>query len=395
MRAWAVVDLGFGDGGKGLFTDFLVRTTGATAVVRFNGGPQAGHTVVCPDARKHTFASFGAGSFVPGVATYLSRFVALHPTAMAVEAKVLADKGVTDVMARTFVHEQCPVITPFHQATNRLRELARGASRHGSCGVGHGELVADTLERLDSVVHAIELWRATRALRSKLLRLQDAKRTQAKEFGADESSEDWRVLDDLGVVDRWLEATRAVTNRCALFEALPAVATVFEGAQGVLLDERAGFSPHTTWSNCTFENAAALWAEVAPLEPLSRLGVCRSHMVRHGPGPLPTETRVLDGHIAHESNIANRWQGPVRYGWFDAGLLRKSLALCGPVDALAVTHADLSRRTRLHWVDAKGSMHAVDGALEVVLSEALDRPVTHLSHGPSSRDIAILRSSSG
>src|SRR6185295_1295124 len=78
LRAFAVVDLGFGDAGKGLLTDWLARRTGASVIVRFNGGAQAGHNVVTEDGRHHTFAQIGAGSFVPGVRTFLSRHVVVH-----------------------------------------------------------------------------------------------------------------------------------------------------------------------------------------------------------------------------------------------------------------------------------------------------------------------------
>ena len=78
-EAHIVVDLGFGDSGKGTVTDHLVRQTGARLVVRFNGGAQAGHTVVLADGRSHTFSQLGAGSFVAGVRTHLSRFMLVHP----------------------------------------------------------------------------------------------------------------------------------------------------------------------------------------------------------------------------------------------------------------------------------------------------------------------------
>ena len=116
LRASAVVDLGFGDSGKGLATDWLVRTTGADVVVRFNGGAQAGHNVVTPDGRHHTFSQLGAGSFVEGVRTFLSRDVVVHPTALVREAAVLAERGVPDPLARVAVSERALVITPFHQA---------------------------------------------------------------------------------------------------------------------------------------------------------------------------------------------------------------------------------------------------------------------------------------
>ncbi|HMA92189.1 MAG TPA: adenylosuccinate synthetase, partial [Polyangiaceae bacterium] len=99
-RAFIVVDLGFGDAGKGLLTDALVRRHDIQLVMRFNGGAQAGHNVVTDSGRHHTFSQFGSGTFVPGVRTHLSRDVVVHPTALAVEAEVLTRQGVTDALER-------------------------------------------------------------------------------------------------------------------------------------------------------------------------------------------------------------------------------------------------------------------------------------------------------
>ena len=132
LRAFAVVDLGFGDAGKGLLTDFLVRRTGASVVVRFNGGAQAGHNVVTSDGRHHTFSQLGAGSFVSGVRTFLSRDVVVHPTALLREAEALREKGVRGALERVAISEHARIVTPYHQALNRLRELARGPDASSS-----------------------------------------------------------------------------------------------------------------------------------------------------------------------------------------------------------------------------------------------------------------------
>ncbi|MDQ3037226.1 MAG: adenylosuccinate synthetase, partial [Myxococcota bacterium] len=128
MSAWIVADLGFGDSGKGTITDFLVRELGARTVVRWNGGAQAGHTVVTGDGRAHTFSQFGAGTFVPGVRTHLAEPVVVHPTALLVEARYLERSGVGDALARLTIAESARLITPFHQSANRARESARGAA---------------------------------------------------------------------------------------------------------------------------------------------------------------------------------------------------------------------------------------------------------------------------
>src|SRR5947207_7285945 len=119
-RFATLVGLGFGDCGKGLFTDALCRRWPVHTVARFNGGAQAGHNVVTPDGRHHTFAQFGAGTFVPGVRTHLARQMVVHPLALWLEARGLASVGVPDALERLTVSARALAITPFQQAACRL-----------------------------------------------------------------------------------------------------------------------------------------------------------------------------------------------------------------------------------------------------------------------------------
>jgi adenylosuccinate synthase len=352
MRAFVVLDLGFGDAGKGLLTDFLVRRSGAKIVVRYNCGAQAAHNVVTPDGRHHTFAQLGAGTFVEGVRTFLSRHVAVHPTALLREAAALEAKGVADVLARVSVSERAVLITPFHQAANRLREVARGAERHGSCGVGVGEAVHDARQWPGDAVVAGDLCDIGR-LRSKLDRVRERKRAEVHTLALPHeprTAYELQVFEGNTVADTWCaEAVRLARLGCIVPDETlttwmsDASAAVFEGAQGVLLDEHYGFHPFTTWSSCTYENALALLAEGAPDAHVERVGVLRAYALRHGPGPLPSETDALSLAV-REHNTFGEWQGAVRYGWFDAVLARYALEIVGGVDTLALTHADVLPR---------------------------------------------------
>ncbi|NKY79097.1 adenylosuccinate synthetase, partial [Nocardiopsis dassonvillei] len=144
-----VVDLGFGDAGKGVTVDLLCARRRFGAVVRANGGAQAAHNVVTPDGRHHTFAQFGAGTLAPGgpVPTHLSRLMVVDPFALAAEAGHLASLGVADPFALVTVDRRALISTPWHRAANQARERARGEARHGSCGMGVGETVAYALAR--------------------------------------------------------------------------------------------------------------------------------------------------------------------------------------------------------------------------------------------------------
>jgi len=327
-RAVIVVDLGFGDAGKGVVTDALVRNLGARAVVRFNGGAQAGHNVVTPDGRHHTFAQLGAGTFVPGVRTHFSSHTVVHPTALRVEADRLARVGVHDALARFSVSPRAKVVTPYHQAANRIRERARGAARHGSCGVGIGEVMRDALAAPEDVIEVRHLY-DVRALRRLLERARERLRAEVEPLGRFEESS---LFDD-GATDfiGRLPAMRMIEDDA--FTASIAGPVVFEGAQGVLLDEWRGFHPYTTWSTCTFDNAL----EIARGCEVQRIGVLRTYATRHGPGPFPTERTlpVIERHNGHGA-----WQGGFRVGDLDIALLRYAIAACGGVDGLAVTHLD-------------------------------------------------------
>jgi adenylosuccinate synthase len=351
LQAYIVIDLGFGDCGKGLLTDFLVRKRNAGLVVRYNGGAQAGHHVVTPDGRQHTFSQFGSGTFVPRVKTFLSRHVVIDPAALLVEGDILVAKNVPDAFSRLRVSDRALVITPFHRAANRIREILRGENRHGSCGVGVGEAVEDAQQYPETRVLAGDLANPG-LLRRKLSTIRERKRTRLEELLGDfvsnaELDRERQIFTREDVIDLWMDSLSRIN---ALHLVVPDALlekwlgetekVIFEGAQGVLLDAEAGFHPYTTWSNCRADNAHEILEEMAPGASITRVGVMRSYAVRHGPGPLPTETPELDG-LVSEHNRTNAWQGRVRYGWFDAVLGRYALDASGGVNALAVTHMDL------------------------------------------------------
>ncbi len=347
-QAWIVVDLGFGDAGKGLITDYLVRRHAAGAVVRFNGGAQAGHNVLTPEGRQHTFCQFGAGSFVAGVRTLLAPQVVVHPTALLIEAKALRAKGIQHPLSRISVHRECRLITPYHQALNRLRELARAGTRHGSCGVGFGEAVADSLQNQSLRAHhlrertsALEL---LGELRARVNTTVDQMRPEL--HGNVQAEAELAILQDASLAERWLDACEPVEGIEQLdddqfahsLNSLERV--VFEGAQGMLLDQTYGFHPHTTWSDCRFTAARHTLERSGWSGQIRHVGVIRTFLTRHGAGPLPTETQELKHVDPH--NAAGPWQGPLRAGWPDLVLLAYAADICGGIDELAVTHTDVT-----------------------------------------------------
>lgn len=339
-RAFIVADLGFGDSGKGTITDALVRREHARLVVRWNGGAQAGHTVVTDDGRTHTFSQLGAGTFVPGVRTHLAEDVVVHPTGLVVEARHLVEKGVPDALARLTIAESARITTPYHQAAGRLRELARGAGAHGTCGVGVGETIRDAIEAGEDVIRMRDLRK--KRIRRVLPIARERLRASVEPVDGEAAEAELAILDDEEVGDRWLEAARALIPNVVPDEQLDVMlaegTTVLEGAQGILLDERFGLHPHTTWSDCTPSAAVKLLSRHGFDGEIRRIGVTRTYTTRHGAGPFPSEDRTLV--LPEPHNPSDGWQGRFRVGALDLVLLRYAARVAGPLDQLAVTHCD-------------------------------------------------------
>lgn len=366
MRVLVVVGLGFGDEGKGSLVDALVREHGAGTVVRFNGGAQAAHNVVAPDGRHHTFAQFGAGTLVPGVRTFLSRFVLLNPQALLAEESHLRAIGVGDALERLTVDAACPVTTPFHIAANRLRTIAQGRARHGTTGMGIGETASDL--RRGFAIRAGELTGA--GLAASLRELQARKLAECEQLGVPRAAApvEWDVLARRAVPGELADELRAIARRLAIVRDRELRGTVvFEGAQGVLLDERHGFHPHTTWSTTTFANADALLAEHGCTDVL-RIGALRAYATRHGEGPFVTQDAALD---LPEPGTDGGWAGAFRVGYSDLVALRYALRVAGgPPDGLAVTCLD--RLPATGWRIATGYRDERSGALLQTLEPAPD-----------------------
>lgn len=344
MKAILVVGLGFGDEGKGSIVDSLVRETGAPLVVRFNGGAQAAHHVVTDDGREHCFAQFGSGTLA-GARTYLSQYMMIDPTALLNEAQHLIELGIHNPLSLLTVHPFAPILTPYHMAMNRLREISRGPHAHGSCGIGIGELASDIFYGRDYLT-AHDLWVSfTPKTAQQIIQKIQARFVQESHLlQLPDNAEVFSWVSCLHEsLDYWLLSVRGIYDNLRVNVSLPrAETTIFEGAQGILLDEKFGFAPYTTWSNCTFENALTLLQEAHFQGNVIRIGVIRSYMTRHGNGPFPTEG-LITVDLSKEHNTTGRWQGNFRVGCFDENLVQYAVECAGGLNGVALTHIDQVR----------------------------------------------------
>lgn len=322
MTVSAVIGANFGDEGKGLVTDYL--STPETLVVRFNGGSQAGHTVVDPDGRRHVFHHFGSGSF-RGAETFLSRFFIVNPIMFGIEHRELLTKG---LKPKIRMDPDCPLTTPFDMMLNQAAETARGGNRHGSCGLGINETIVRN-EHSEYKMTVASLFAPTDSIMARLKRIRDewvprrAAELGVKDLPLELNSE--RLLlsykDDYGYM---LHANHLATSKDTISSFGGNV--VFEGAQGLGLDEKSVNFPYVTRSRTGLTNVIALLSEAGRSDPVDVYYVTRPYVTRHGAGPLKHEVpNAYFDSVVDLTNVHNVHQGTIRYGWFDVDAFKKNV----------------------------------------------------------------------
>ena len=329
-----IAGLGFGDEGKGTITDALVRRYGLDTVIRYNGGAQCAHNVYTDDGKHHCFAQFGSGTLA-GAKTFLSRHMLVNPCALINEEVALQKVDVKDAFEKLTIDGRALVTTPLHQLVNQLREKSRGTDRHGSCGMGIAETVIDSIERPDLCIRTADL--CNFELEHKVALLRRALCLRYPQFY--KNIEEFEMQPSV-VKMRSLSEKCVICNPRQAREIILRGNSVFEGAQGIMLDEDFGYHPHTTWSRTTMANAVSLLRESGVEQTPIRVGVTRTFLTRHGPGKFPTEHAKYLPLIHDDDNKTGEWQGAFRAGLISKGILKKAMWYNGGIDALAVTHCD-------------------------------------------------------
>jgi adenylosuccinate synthase len=329
-----VIGTQWGDEGKGKVVDWL--TESAQGVVRFQGGHNAGHTLVI-GGRKQVLRLIPSGILRPGVTCYIGSGVVLSPEALLTEIDELEQAGVA-VRARLRISGTCPLILPYHVALDRAREAKRGDAKIGTTGRGIGPAYEDKVGR--RAVRVGDLF-APERLRERVREVLDFHNFALTQYFGQPALDPDRVVDDaLQLAPRIGPMVADVPAELAA-AAARGDRLLFEGAQGALLDVDHGTYPFVTSSNC-IAGAAAPGAGVGPQQLDYVLGIAKAYTTRVGSGPFPTELfDEIGKHLATRGNEFGSVTGrPRRCGWFDAVAMRRSIQLNG-VSGLCVTKLDV------------------------------------------------------
>jgi len=329
-----VVGTQWGDEGKGKMVDWL--TENVDGVVRFQGGHNAGHSLVV-NGRKTILRLIPSGILRPAVQCYIGNGVVLSPQALFAEIDELEAAGLATA-GRIVVSGNCPLILDYHVALDKAREAKRGDAKIGTTGRGVGPAYEDKVAR--RAIRTQDLFDAPRFAEMVREVLDYHNFVLTRYLGA-EAVDAAQVIDGtLRVADRLKPMIADVSHRLNS-EMAAGKSFLFEGAQGTLLDVDHGTYPFVTSSN-TVAGAAAAGAGVAPQKLHYVLGITKAYSTRVGSGPFPTELLDADGeHLRIKGKEFGSVTGrPRRCGWFDAAALRRSVQVNGTT-GLCITKLDV------------------------------------------------------
>ncbi len=329
-----VIGTQWGDEGKGKVVDWL--TDHAQGVVRFQGGHNAGHTLVI-GGKKTVLHLIPSGILRPGVRCYIGNGVVVSPQALLDELATLENAGI-EVQGRLTISDACPLILPYHAALDQARESAKGEGKIGTTGRGIGPAYEDKVAR--RAIRLQDLFHRKR-FAAKLGEVLDYHNFVLKQYFNARPVDFQKTLDQtLALAERFRPMVGDVPR--LLFEAgKRGENLLFEGAQGTLLDVDHGTYPYVTSSNCV-AGAAAAGSGVGPQALHYVLGITKAYTTRVGGGPFPTELYDDIGkHLASRGNEFGSTTGRARRcGWFDAAALKRSIQING-VSGLCVTKLDV------------------------------------------------------
>jgi adenylosuccinate synthase len=393
--AHAVIGSGYGDEGKGLMTDYLAFREAVPAVVRTNGGAQAGHSVQTPDGRRHVFHHIASGALA-GAATHLSQFFVSHPLFFMRERKVILDLGGN---AAVSVDPRSIITTPYDMMINQVMENARGGARHGSCGMGFGEAIERNLN--DEFALAVgDFEKGADHIRETLdrIRIEWVPERLAR-LGVDTVPEvEADLLASADLVERFIGDCASFWNAISVrSDATLGSGVLFEGAQGLLLDQDYGAFPHVTRSNTGLKNMVSV-AREAGIGRIDVTYMTRAYATRHGAGPFGYEDAQTPWlSMVDPTNQPNDWQGAIRTAPLNvdavSSAIRHDLGFGG--DGVEVSASIgiscVDQVADRMQVGVGGKLVEIDRArLSDVVMTASGLEVSRLSFGPTRADVIDL-----
>ena len=332
-----VIGAQWGDEGKGKIVDWL--TERAAGVVRFNGGHNAGHTLVI-NGKKTILRLIPSGIMHATSTCYIGNGVVFSPEAFFREVDELNAVGVPNVEKRLRVSGNCPLIMPYHIALDHAREAALGSKKIGTTGRGIGPAYEDKIAR--RTVRVADLYHPERFAEIVRAVMKLHNFVLEKFLGAEPLDPEKVIADTLAYAERLRPMVTDVSE--VLHEEMDAGKRfLFEGAQGSMLDIDHGTYPYVTSSN-TVAGSACAGAGVGPEKLNYVLGITKAYCTRVGEGPFPTELNDAQGEaLRQKGNEFGAVTGrPRRCGWLDAVVVRESALLCGLTD-IAMTKIDVLR----------------------------------------------------
>lgn len=300
MVSHIVIGCGFGDEGKGKVVSFLCSNYYKSLIIRFCGGHQAGHHVILKNGKEHVFSNFGCGT-LQKQPTYWSKNCTVDPIGILNEFEILKEKGYSPIL---YIDQNCPLTTPYEKIWNRMRE---SEVLHGSCGVGVGQ----TFQREED--HYSLLFKDIKFPSILKIKLDILEKYYDLKINID------KFLDSCEELNKNSNIVMVQDRNHALKLSEPDV-LIFEGSQGLLLDQNYGFFPHVTRSNTGSKNVIDMG-----YRPKLWL-VTRAYQTRHGNGPMTNED--LSNKIKnnpYEKNDWNTYQGIFRKSILDLDLLKYAI----------------------------------------------------------------------
>ena len=324
----------WGDEGKGKIVDWL--TDHAQGVVRFQGGHNAGHTLVI-GKKKTVLHLIPSGILRSNVTCYIGNGVVISPKALLEEVDMLEQAGVS-VIDRLQISKACPIILPSHSELDNAKERAMGTNKIGTTGRGIGPAYEDKAAR--RALRIQDLFDQDN-FATKLEILLDYHNFVLKNYYQAPTVDFQKTLDDILSLSERIKPVVADVSQLLFRANKEGNNLLFEGAQGTMLDIDHGTYPYVTSSNC-IAGTATTGSGIGPQQLHYILGITKAYTTRVGAGPFPTELNDNVGsHLAKRGNEFGATTGrPRRCGWFDAVAMRRSVQING-ISGLCVTKLDV------------------------------------------------------